>query len=203
MRSARRCSTSSRVIWSRCVSWVYSKYETNTPPALHKMSGMMKTPLAVRISSAFGVSGALAPSAIIRARMRGAFCFRNHRPGGGRNEHVAIGLNHAFGGNLAAAGKPLDVARLADVLGQAINVEAVGMKDAAGKIGDGDHRGAAIGDRLRRHAADIAKTLHRPRNPDNRRFSRSQAARIVAATPLPVASRRPTMPPSTTGLPVT
>ena len=55
--------------------------------------------------------------------------------------------------------------------------------------------------------AETEPTLPKPctatRRFDRPRFSRWQAAAMVATTPLPVASRRPTMPPRTTGLPVT
>ena len=103
-----------------------------------------------------------------------------------------------------AAGETADVAGGLDVLGQPRDVQPVGMEDAAGEVGDGHHGGALGGDGPRRDAADVSKSLHG--HPQTRPGGDSSARRprwMVATTPLPVASRRPTMPPSTTGLPVT
>src|SRR2546422_901978 len=57
-----------------CRSCTHSKYDTVTPPALHRMSGMRKTPLSLRMRSASGLVGPFAASATIRALMRGALC---------------------------------------------------------------------------------------------------------------------------------
>ena len=55
---------------------------------------MMKAPRSLRISSAGGVSGALAPSAIIFARMRPAFFSVMAEPPAAGIKHVAIGFEH-------------------------------------------------------------------------------------------------------------
>src|ERR1022692_4230171 len=51
-------------------SCTHSKYDTVTPPALHRMSGMTSTPRANNSLSAPGVVGPLAASATILALMR-------------------------------------------------------------------------------------------------------------------------------------
>ncbi len=51
----------------------HSKYETVTPPALQRKSGMSKTLFLNRMSSASGVVGPFAASAMIFALIRDAF----------------------------------------------------------------------------------------------------------------------------------
>ena len=63
------------------------------PPALQRMSGMMNAPLALRISSAAGVSGAFAPSAISLARNAVGVLLGDGRAAGRRNQaRLAIGF---------------------------------------------------------------------------------------------------------------
>ena len=51
---------------------IHSKYETVTPPALRYTSGIITTPISLRIVSALKVTGPFAASAISLALMRGA-----------------------------------------------------------------------------------------------------------------------------------
>ena len=56
--------------WRSCT---HSKYDTVTPPALARMSGMRKIPRSRKISSASGVVGPFAPSTISLALTSRAF----------------------------------------------------------------------------------------------------------------------------------
>ena len=87
------------------------------------MSGMTDTPRWLRISSAEGVSGALAPSAMIFARILGGVLLGDRRAGGGGNQDVAIGFEHLVERDVLAAGEALYVAGGLDVLGQPRHVE--------------------------------------------------------------------------------
>jgi len=53
--------------------WTHSKYDTVTPPALQRISGIRNLPLLLRILSAIGVTGAFAASAINFALTESAF----------------------------------------------------------------------------------------------------------------------------------
>ncbi len=73
----RVCTSSSstrsavqRNCWRFCT---HSKYETVTPPALARMSGITGMPRSFRSWSATGVMGAFAPSTISRARTSSTF----------------------------------------------------------------------------------------------------------------------------------
>src|SRR6516165_5512727 len=72
LRSSRRCTSSSSHGIPRWFC-THSKYDTVTPPALHRKSGMTKTLRLCSTMSASGVSGPLAASATIRAFTRAAF----------------------------------------------------------------------------------------------------------------------------------
>src|SRR5438876_6790248 len=53
--------------------WTHSKYDTVTPPPFARMSGIRRIPRLWKRSSAYGVVGPFAPSAMIFAFTRGAF----------------------------------------------------------------------------------------------------------------------------------
>ena len=71
--SFSRAFTSSSFQKYSCRPCTHSKYETTTPPALASTSGRTTTPRSSRMSSAAGVTGPFAPSAIMRAFTSAAF----------------------------------------------------------------------------------------------------------------------------------
>src|SRR5215475_9174618 len=84
--ATRQVSLNARVVMSRSFelisssfqkySWrpcTHSKYETTTPPAFASTSGRIRMPRSSRISSAAGVTGPFAPSAMIFAFTWSAF----------------------------------------------------------------------------------------------------------------------------------
>ena len=62
---------------------------------------------------------------------------------------------------IRSPGRPvLERPVLADVLAHRVHVEPVRVVDAAGDVRDGDHGRAAVGQLVRRDAADVAEALH-------------------------------------------
>ena len=165
---------------------------------------MMKTPPALRISSAAGVSGAFAPSAISFARTRPAFFSVMAEPPAAGISTSQSASSTASSGTSSPPGKPFTLPVFADVRGQFRHVEAL--------LAEGSRRRCRRPPRPWRPRLAMARAATDPTLPkpctatrifDKSRFRCRQAAAMVATTPLPVASRRPTMPPMTKGLPVT
>ena len=77
------------------------------------------------------------------------------------------------------------------------------MIDAALDIADRDDPRAQLMHECGSHRADIAKPLYYQACPLNRHLLPGQASCTQYTTPRPVASRRPSDPPMTMGLPVT
>ncbi len=122
---------------------------------------MMNTPRALRISSAGGVNGALAPSAMILARIRARVFLGDDGTGGGGNQHVALGLQHGLARHVLAAGKALNLPSACTCSASADDVQPIVAVRSAGYVGDGDDRHAMRGSGFGGDRADVAEALHR------------------------------------------
>ena len=122
----------------------------------------------------------------------------------GRDEHVALDLEQLRVGHGLRAGEAGDRAVLGLPVDHARDVEAVGVVDAAGRVGDGEDLRALLRHQLRRDRAGVAEALDHDASRSSRSMSRCRAASSMQKTaPRAVASLRPSEPPSEIGLPVT
>ena len=169
------------------------------------MSGSTNVPRSSKIWSASGHTGWLAASMIIGALMRGAFSCRDHAAQRGGNQQLDVELQQLFVrdplGIAIALSEPWCSRRVLQDLG---NVEPAGPVVAAAHVADGHELEFGLVQELGGVRADVAKTLQsdarvcaglRPRRLSN--------LKAKCPTPRPVASSRPGIPYSSTGLPVT
>ena len=120
----------------------------------------MKMPRRWRISSASGVVGPLAASATTLALIRSALAGGDLVLERGRDEDVALDLEDLLVRDRLRAGEADDRAVLGLPGDDALDVEPVGVVDAARRVGDGDDRRAVLGDhQLRRDRAGVAEAL--------------------------------------------
>ena len=185
--------------------WTHSKYETTTPPALASTSGTTKTPLSLRISSAVGVVGLLAPSMTARA-LSGRRCSAWIIPpsaAGMRTSHSRPISSSAVDHLDARELRELPARRRCGAR------SAWGSMPASQRIAPNASEtptifAAEVGDDPRRPRADVAEALH-----DDARLRRAEAER--SARPRGTCRRRRgpspprvrSEPPSEIGLPVT
>ncbi len=197
----RRTLTSSSAQKSCWRSCTHSKYETITPPALHRMSGTTVIPRWARMRSASGVVGPLAPSAISLQRSRPAFaaviC-----------PSIAAGTRTSHSSSRRSALEMGVALREAGDLPHALGVEAQGAYVQAAPIVDAPLR-VAYGNDL---AADLVQQAGRHRRrcqssgspPRHRPGGCAGARRPGGRKGHPkVADGRPSDPPRLKGLPVT
>ena len=154
--------------------------------------------------SASGVVGPLAASTTMRARTAPALpaCSTPPTAAGTRTSHSQR--------QQLVVGDPLDVhALVADHAGpgpanQLAGVEAGGVPDAARRRRSPPRSGSrGARGRPRRGCRRCRSPGSRPARPRSGIPIAPAASRATTATPSPVASTRPTVPPSSTGLPVT
>src|ERR1017187_8842765 len=125
-------------------SCTHSKYDTVTPPALHRMSGITNTPRANNSLSAPGGGGAVGG---FRDDLGLDAVDVVHRDGvleRGGHQDVALQLQQVLIGDEIAAGEADHGAGLVLILNDRHGVEARAVVDAALGVADGQDAGAIL-----------------------------------------------------------
>src|SRR5262245_58552341 len=146
-----------------CRPCTHSKYETMTPPALQRMSGITNTSSQrwSRTRSASGVVGPLAPSARIRHLSWPAFFSGNHAIDRAGSKNVARQREKLVRVHMIILSKRAQVPLLDHVLLGAFNINPFRIVNRSGVIADSDDFDSAlIGKRQSRNRTDVAEPLH-------------------------------------------
>src|ERR1039457_6407841 len=109
----------------------HSKYDAVTPPALARMSGITKTCLSPRMSSAAAVAGPLAPSSRDSSLPLLGMRRVDDVPRGRRNQDFAISDQQLFRVRALGALEAVDGAFLLAIFPQRRNVDAFAVVQAA------------------------------------------------------------------------
>jgi hypothetical protein len=138
----------------------HSKYETVTPPALARMSGITKMPFSSRIASAAAVVGPLAPSQIDLGRMLRRVLGRDHVLERRRHQHIDVEREQLS----LSITSPLQSPRACDASPRGRWPRPrrcrFALCSATKSVGNGDHLAPFARHQLRRHRADVAEALH-------------------------------------------